>query len=263
MNTTVAPQRQRSGAGSPRPVAVVTGGGGGIGAAVCRRLAVGGVAVAVWDSDPRAAEGMADELLARGRASHPVSVDVSDPEAVARATTSTVEALGAPSMLVNNAGVRDITDVLDLTPDAWRRIMAVNLDGAFYCTLALARVMRDNGGGAIVNVASIAALDAYSRRTAYVASKTGLVGLTRSTALDLAVHGIRVNAVAPGLTLTPLTERHAGEEAFRQLTATTPLARWGTAEEVAEAVAFLLDERSAYITGVVLPVDGGASAARG
>ncbi|HEX6348772.1 MAG TPA: SDR family oxidoreductase [Candidatus Dormibacteraeota bacterium] len=228
-------------------VAVVTGAGGGIGTAICRRLAQDGVAVAGWDLAAPAG-GFA--------------VDITDPGAVAAACAATVAALGPPSMLVNCAGIREVVDPLDLSPEAWRRVLAVNLDAAFYCTQAVARVMAEHGGGAIVNIASIAAFDAYAERTAYVASKHGLLGLTRSSALDLARHGIRVNAVAPGLVLTPLTEPHQHEPAFADLVAGTPLKRWGRVEEIAEAVAFLLSNRASYITGVALPVDGGKTAAR-
>jgi NAD(P)-dependent dehydrogenase (short-subunit alcohol dehydrogenase family) len=189
-------------------------------------------------------------------------VDITDPTAVQHACQATATVVGPPTLLVNCAGIREIADPLDLTVESWRRVMAVNLDGPFYCTQAVGRVMAENGGGAIVNIASIASLDAYAKRTAYVASKTGLLGLTRSTALDLARHGIRVNAVAPGLVLTPLTEPHQEDLAYSRLATGTPLQRWGRADEIADAVAFLLSDRASYITGVLLPVDGGASSVR-
>jgi NAD(P)-dependent dehydrogenase (short-subunit alcohol dehydrogenase family) len=241
-----------------RKVAIVTGAGGGIGAAICRRLTAEGVAVVAWDSDA----GSAERVRVEGAAVAAFEVDITHPAAIQQACQVTATRVGPPTLLVNCAGIREIADPLDLTVESWRRVMAVNLDGAFYCTQAVGRVMAESGGGAIVNIASIASLDAYANRTAYVASKTGLLGLTRSTALDLARHGIRVNAVAPGLVLTPLTEPHQEDLAYSRLATGTPLQRWGRADEIADAVAFLLSDRASYITGVLLPVDGGASSVR-
>jgi NAD(P)-dependent dehydrogenase (short-subunit alcohol dehydrogenase family) len=135
--------------------------------------------------------------------------------------------------------------------------MAVNLDGPLYCTIEIGRMMARAGRGHIVNIASTAGLAAFPDRTAYMTSKTAIIGLTRSTALDLAPHGIRVNAIAPGHVLTPLTQPFANDPRRLASIQATPIARWGQPEEMAEVVAFLVSDASSFITGTVIPVDGG------
>lgn len=137
--------------------AIVRGAGGGIGAAICRRLTGDGLPVAAWDFDGQSIK----RLKSDGAAAAAFRVDVSDPDLVERACSETVAALGPPSMLVNCASIREVVDPLELSPESWRRVMGVKLDGALYCTQAVARVMASYGGGSIVNIASIASLDAY------------------------------------------------------------------------------------------------------
>lgn len=240
---------------APPRVSVITGGASGIGAAVCRRLAAGGDLVAVWDRNREAATAVAGELApGQGLA---FEVDVSDPKAVESALGRTCASLGAPHVLVNCAAIRDLIPLLELTPEDWRRVMAVDLDGPFYCTLFTGRVMARQRRGSIVNITSVAGLRAFPDRAAYVTSKHGLIGLTKSSALELAPHGIRVNAVAPGPVDTPLFAAAQASEK-RSL---PPLGRLAEPEEIAEVVAFLAGDAASFMTGEVVVVDGGRTMA--
>ena len=242
-------------------VSVVTGGGSGIGAAVAERLADDGSKIAVWDINAAGAATTVERVTGKGGVAAAFEVDVAEPEQVHAAAEATASQLGVPTILVNCAGIRDIGPVLELKPEAWRRVMAVNLDGVLYCTIEVGRMMAHAGGGRIVNFASVAGLAAFPDRTAYVTSKTGVIGLTRSTALDLAKHGIRVNAIAPGHVLTPLTEPFANDPQRLASIRSTPLARWAQPSEMADVVAFLVSDASSYLTGTVIPADGGITIA--
>ena len=218
-------------------VAVVTGAAGGLGAAVADRLAADGAAVERID------------LEGDGR-----RLDVRDPNAVAAAFGE----IGRVDVLVNCAGIREIVPVLELSAEEWQRVIDVNLGGTFHCSQAAARTMVAAGGGSIVNVASTSALAADPSRTAYCASKAGILGLTRAMALDLGPYGIRVNAVCPGLVRTPLTEPYFADRAFVDgLADVSPLGRAADPAEIADVVAFLAGDGARHVTGVALPVDGG------
>ncbi|MCY1194856.1 3-oxoacyl-[acyl-carrier-protein] reductase [compost metagenome] len=239
------------------PVAVVTGGGSGIGAMTCRALSRDGMRIAVWDRNPQSAEAVASEIDAEGGTAVAVHADVADAESVARAAQATRDRLGPATVLVNNAGIRDLIPFFDLTAEDWHRVMDVCLSGAFHCTRALAPAMKAAGHGVIVNIASIAGISSRPNRTAYVSAKTGLVGLTRSNAEDLGPYGIRVNAIAPGFISTPL---QAQSDALNgDILERIPLRRKGTPEDIASVVSFLCGDASRYVTGVVIPVDGGRS----
>ena len=244
-------------------VAVVTGGASGIGRAVALRLASEGYAIAVWDIDETGGEETIDELVASGGSGIAVRADVGSLADVEAAAAKTTSSIGAPQVLVNNAAVRDVVPLLSTTPEDWKRVIAVNLDGVFYCTQVIGRLMVEHQQGAIVNISSVAGMSGFLKRAAYVASKHGVIGLTRVAAMELASAGVRVNAVAPGFTLTPLTAQYESDPGMMGfIESSTPLARWGRPEEIADAVVYLTSERASFITGITLPVDGGYMAGK-
>lgn len=239
-------------------VAVVTGGGGGIGLATAERLLADGASVAVWDvrtSDRAAA--LAVEAPDRWWVD---LVDVRDREAVAAATARLVDAAGGIDILVNNAGLTDgYREAADMTDESWSRVMDTNVSGAWHCAQACLPAMRARGGGRIVNISSVFADHGFPGQSAYAASKAAIVAMTRVWARELAAAGITVNAVSPGYIRTPMNAGHP--EPFTNLVVgRTPLRRIGEANEVAAAIAFLVSDDAAFITGTTLPVDGGLTA---
>ncbi len=250
-----------SGAGEHDPsagVVVVTGGASGMGRATAIRLASHGSAVVIWDTNIDDAMAVRDEISAlRGARTEAIRVNVAVPEDVRAATIQTCDEIGNPTGLVNCAGIRDVAGLFDVTPEMWRHVMSVNLDGPFYCIAEVGMVMAKSGGGAIVNIASAAAFLSFPSRSGYVASKAGLVGLTRAAAMELGPFGIRVNAIAPGSVATPFSAQVADDPYFMRLEEETPLGRIGQPGEIASTVEFLLGPASSYITGAVIPVDGG------
>jgi NAD(P)-dependent dehydrogenase (short-subunit alcohol dehydrogenase family) len=238
---------------------LVTGGGSGIGQQVCYAAAREGARVAVGDLDVERAESTAAEIRRRGGEAHAVAVDVADPGSAARFVEAAEAALGRLDVLVNSAGIREIVSVLELPFEEWQRVLNVNLSGTFLPSQAFARRLVAQGKpGQIVNLASTLGLMAAQKRAAYTASKHGVVGLTRAMALELGEKNIRVNAVAPGVVRTPLTERYFQDpdymQAIRDIHA---LGRWAEPEEIAKAILFLAAEENGFITGAVLTVDGG------
>jgi len=223
-------------------VVLVTGAASGIGRAIAERFTREGARVTGFDR--------AGDVAIR--------CDVRSPAEVERAVDQVVTAEGRIDVLVCSAGVREIGDVYTMASDEWDNVIAVNLSGTFYCCQAAARRMREGGGGAIVNIASVGGLIGLARRPAYTASKHGIVGLTKSLARDLGPAGIRVNAICPGLIRTPLTEQYFAEDAFEDgLRTVVPQGRAGVAADVADAALYLASDLSAYVNGVALTVDGG------
>jgi NAD(P)-dependent dehydrogenase (short-subunit alcohol dehydrogenase family) len=241
-------------------VAMVTGGGQGIGRAIALRFAREGADLAILDVNRETAEATARDVAALGRLAVVGVADVSDFGAVGAAVADVIQQLERLDVLVNNAGVETRMAFLDITPTDWQRQLDVNLSGTFYCTQAAAREMAKRNYGRVVNVSSVAGLIGPIDLAAYGAAKAGLVGLTRAAALDLADYGITVNAIAPGPIETELMLGVWSAEALRERPQHGAIARFGTVDEIAHAALFLAAPESGFITGITIPVDGGAVA---
>jgi gluconate 5-dehydrogenase/2-deoxy-D-gluconate 3-dehydrogenase len=240
-------------------VALVTGGGGGIGRASAHALAQAGAHVAVSDIDEDAARAVAQEI-GRGEA-HPL--DVADEAAVKAVVGAVMGRHGRIDILVNNAGLGARMPTVDLPTERWSHVLAVNLDGSFFCAREAGRHMITAGRGAVINVASIMGLvgGAHYPNLAYHSAKGAIVNFTRALACEWAAHGVRVNAVAPTFARTRLTEPLLADQAMAQrLLADTPMGRFAEPEEVAAAILFLASDAASMITGAILPVDGGWTA---
>ena len=241
--------------------AVVTGAASGIGREIAGQLARHGAAVAIADINREGAEEVAASLGRDGAKAVAIAVDVSRPEQADAMIDRAATAFGAVDILVHSAGVGVERSVLDTTPEEWRRILDIDLSGTFYCGQAAARHMVGRGYGRIVNLASTAGVRGGTGRAAYGAAKGGVIALTKVMAVELAPHGITVNALAPGAIETELVARMHSAETRTVYRAGIPLDRYGTPEETAAAALFLASEEARYVTGHVLAVDGGFLAA--
>jgi 3-oxoacyl-[acyl-carrier protein] reductase len=237
--------------------ALITGGSRGIGRAIGTRFAQQGADVAfTYKGNAAAATEAAEAIDALGRRSVPIQADASEPESAETVVKAVLEVFGKIDILVNNAGVTRDDLIMRMTPEAWREVLETNLFGAFWMTKAVTRPMLKARSGRIVNITSVSGQAGQMGQANYSSAKAGLIGLTKATARELASRSITVNAVAPGFVLTELTQ-NLPEALQNELIARTPLGRFGTTEEIADAVAFLASDEARYITGQVLAVDGG------
>jgi 3-oxoacyl-[acyl-carrier protein] reductase len=237
--------------------ALVTGGSRGIGRAVVLRLAGQGADVAFsYRGNEEAATSCVAEIEAMGRKALAVQADVTDPAAAEALVGQALESLGKVDILVNNAGITRDDLIMRMGVDTWREVLETNLFGAFYVIKAVMRPMLRARYGRIINMTSVAGIAGNAGQANYSSAKAGLIGLTKATAREVASRGITANAVAPGFVLTELTES-LPENIKAGILAATPLGRFATPEEIANAVAFLASDDAAYITGHVLTVDGG------
>jgi meso-butanediol dehydrogenase/(S,S)-butanediol dehydrogenase/diacetyl reductase len=244
-------------------VAVITGAASGIGAATARELVSLGARVVLGDRDAEGGDAIARELDANAGAHVAVfrTTDVAVPADVEALVGTSAEHFGRLDILFNNAGIGSFGETPDLPTEVWHHVIAVDLHGVFYGCKAAIPLLRRAGGGAIVNTASISGLGADHGFAAYNAAKAAVVNYTRTLALDHAKDGIRVNALCPGWTATPLVQHTLDIEALaRAWKERIPMGRAGTAEEMAKTVAFLVSDDASYITGAAIVVDGGLSA---
>jgi NAD(P)-dependent dehydrogenase (short-subunit alcohol dehydrogenase family) len=240
-------------------VVLITGAGRGIGQAIAIAFAQAGARVAVNDINPASCAHTADEITASGGQAMAWQADVANKLAVQAMLIDIEDRWGRVDILINNAGVEPHQPIVQLDEWDWNRTIDVNLKGAFLCSQSVGRMMQQQGGGVIVNVASIAGRVAGLRdRSAYVASKTGLIGFTKECAREFAAYHIRVNAVCPGVIITAMTAHLRENEAqLKKWLEDIPLGRLGEPEDVTGLVLFLCSDAARYITGQAINVDGG------
>jgi NAD(P)-dependent dehydrogenase (short-subunit alcohol dehydrogenase family) len=242
-------------------VAVVTGGGSGIGLAISNRLAADGAAVAVLDRDAASAGQAAAAITAGGGRAIGVEADVTDRAGVERAVDHVATNLGAPTILVNNAGLEQFGAFLKIDLETWQRVHAVNLTGTYHCCQVVIPHMLGAGWGRIVNISSSSAQGGQPYMAAYVSSKAAVIGLTKSLALEFGPKGITVNTIPPGFIDTPMLRSNEAQGRLggpvEEHELRTPVRRIGRPEDVAAATAFLVTDEASYVTGQVIGVNGG------
>jgi 2-hydroxycyclohexanecarboxyl-CoA dehydrogenase len=242
-------------------VAVVTGGASGIGLGIAERLARDGAHVAIFDLNGDDASDAARKIVADGGSAIGVAVDVASRAAIDLGVDEVHDRFGPVSILVNNAGREGFSPFLKISQETWDAIIAVNLTGTFHCCQAMLPDMLEAGWGRIVNISSSSTHGGQPLMSHYVASKSGVVGLTKSLALEFGPKGVTVNTIPPGFIDTPMTRRNEAKgllgEGVEHHAALTPVRRAGLPEDIAAATAFLVSEEAGYITGQIIGVNGG------
>jgi NAD(P)-dependent dehydrogenase (short-subunit alcohol dehydrogenase family) len=239
--------------------ALVTGSSSGIGAAIARELAARGASVAVHSRSLDRAQLVADEIERAGGRATALAADLVDPASARDLVENAVRALGRVDILVNNAGTGLVTPSLDLDPESWDRLIALDLTAPFFCAQTAARHMCKDGGGVIINISSVFGHVGVPKRAAYCTAKSGLVGLTQALATEWAEHGIRVVALSPGVTRTEMVDRNMASGSFdvSDLERRTPLGRLAEPAEIARVAAFLASDAASFVTGTSMIADGG------
>ncbi len=237
--------------------AIVTGGSRGIGKGICKRLAAEGINIAIgYNHDEKRAAQLVDELEAMGVRAAAFQGSVENLYEVKRFFRQTLEYFGSFDILVNNAGITADKTLVKMGSEVWLRVIQINLCGTYHCCHEALQTMLPNGYGRIINVSSIIGLTGNVGQANYAASKAGVIGFTKSLALEVATKGITANVVAPGFIETEMTKKIPAE-IYRDIEAKIPMKRFGTVDEVARLVSFLAADESAYITGQVYGVNGG------
>jgi NAD(P)-dependent dehydrogenase (short-subunit alcohol dehydrogenase family) len=243
---------------------LVTGAGSGIGRACALLMARKGAKVVVADVDVAGGEETVKLIEGAGGKALFVKADVSDPAQVEAAVKAGVDAFGGLHLAVNNAGIGGEANLAgDYSPEGWRKVIGINLDGVFYSMRYEIPAMLASGGGSIVNISSILGLVGFGTASAYTSAKHGVVGLTQVAAIEYGQQGIRVNSVNPGFIDTPLMAKagiNKGDDTYNFIASKHAMNRFGLPEEIAEAVVWLLSDKASFVTGIALPVDGGYTA---
>jgi NAD(P)-dependent dehydrogenase (short-subunit alcohol dehydrogenase family) len=243
-------------------VALITGSGSGIGKAIAIGFANEGADIVLNDVNSDVLLPVANVIKTLGRKCEALAGDVSNNDSVIKMVDAAIKKFGHIDILVNSAGITSRTPAIELTPDIWKKVIDINLTGSFFCALAVGKHMIARRQGNIINISSMAGIAAIPNDLPYVASKHGVIGLTRGLAIEWAQHNVRVNCLCPGLTVTPMVEAMQAKEPalLAERAERIPMGRPSTVEDQARAAVFFASDDSSYITGHIMPVDGGMSA---